>query len=92
MSKKDYTKTGKVEFFEADDCKQPINLASLTGGPMRLNGNSYVCKEAYYRISSPMGTEICRVTNLHYSGARRWKGKIVPGNAGFRIDRCRFKD
>ena len=38
MSKEDYEKVGKVNFFEANDCRQPRNLVGLTpGAPMRLN-------------------------------------------------------
>jgi hypothetical protein len=46
MSKGDYTKDVKVEYLEAQDCEQPRDLTSLTGGPtLRLNENTYRCKK-----------------------------------------------
>ena len=93
MSKEDYEQVGKVNFFVANDCGQPRNLDGLTpGAPMRLNQNAYRCMDAYYKINIPLGTEVCRVTNLYYQGVRRWKGEIYPAKSGFRKDRCRFKD
>lgn len=93
MSKADYEKAGRVEFFEANGCEKPRDLTGLTpGAPTRLNENAYRCKNAYYRIASPLGTEVCAVKGLYWQGARRWKGKIYPIRSGFRLDQCRFKD
>ena len=93
MSRVSYDKDGKVEFFEAQNCYQPRNLSAIIpGGPgNRLNQNAYECKEAYYRKSSPLGTEVCKVKHLYYQGARRWKGKVYMGGGGYSLDRCRFK-
>ena len=80
----------EVEFFEAKNCSHPKDPFV----PGAIEENSYACDEAYYRTVSPLGTEVCRVTALLFSGARRVEGKLYETFEGYKKDKmvCRFKD